>query len=139
MNVNMMLRVAAHIEAHPEGYDQNAWCGTACCIAGTAVMLDKGLPDGNALLNLVEQEICYDVSIPLRARKILDVDKPTAARLFGSPRDWPFPYRFFDYRPRHLQAAAYLRSLVAEYEATLVPIPVEDVVAPVAEEELVLA
>jgi len=43
-NVDLLQRTLAHIEAHPEQWDQNHWgietdCGTAYCFAGAAVVL----------------------------------------------------------------------------------------------------
>lgn len=32
--VAAMDEAVARIEAHPEGFDMAAWCGTACCIGG---------------------------------------------------------------------------------------------------------
>ncbi|XVQ07305.1 hypothetical protein ACQP1W_32450 [Spirillospora sp. CA-255316] len=44
-NVDLLKRTLAHIEAHPEEWDQNEWCteldcGTAYCFAGWAIKLD---------------------------------------------------------------------------------------------------
>ena len=39
MNVKLLRQVRDYIVAHPEKYDQSKWCGSACCVAGTAVFL----------------------------------------------------------------------------------------------------
>lgn len=52
-NPNLMRRTLAHIEAHPEGWNQREWatprgehgCGTAYCFAGHAVALAGGRID----------------------------------------------------------------------------------------------
>lgn len=47
-NVALLRQMLAHIEAHPETWDQATWrnpdaeCGTACCFAGWAVTLAGG-------------------------------------------------------------------------------------------------
>lgn len=34
MNLEKYNAVLTHIEQHPEEWDQQHWCGTACCFAG---------------------------------------------------------------------------------------------------------
>lgn len=49
-NVDLLTRTLAHIEAHPEQWDQTMWatrgsCGTSYCFAGWAVALSGGKPN----------------------------------------------------------------------------------------------
>lgn len=40
-NVPLLLKTLAHIEAHPQEWDQERWiCGTTACFAGRAAILD---------------------------------------------------------------------------------------------------
>lgn len=44
VNVPLLRKALEHITEHPEEWDQEVWarptsCGTACCLAGTAVLL----------------------------------------------------------------------------------------------------
>lgn len=40
VNVDLLQRTLAHIEAHPEEWNQGTWrCGTAACFAGHAAIL----------------------------------------------------------------------------------------------------
>lgn len=59
------------IEKGPKGENFND-CGTACCIAGAAVILSEGVPD------------CWWswLSIKLKAIEYLEIDKDTADNLF---------------------------------------------------------
>jgi hypothetical protein len=46
MNIDRYNAVLAHIEQHPEEWNQSEWRGTACCIAGHAARMfgaDPGL------------------------------------------------------------------------------------------------
>ncbi len=45
LNAALAYRVLDHIEAHPETWDQENWCGTAQCFAGWAVALSGETPD----------------------------------------------------------------------------------------------
>jgi len=74
MTVNLELfdQVLAHIEAHPEQWDQSVWlaeneCGTVGCFAGWTVIL------GGGARNHVEQS----------AADLLGVDDVTADALFA--------------------------------------------------------
>lgn len=50
-NADLLRRTLAHIEEHPEQWEQEMWatrrldCGTTCCFAGWAVALSGGKPD----------------------------------------------------------------------------------------------
>jgi hypothetical protein len=49
INVDLLKRTLAYIEAHPDEWDQSMWattgvCGTTFCFAGTAVHLSGGRP-----------------------------------------------------------------------------------------------
>jgi len=39
VNVELLKKTLAHIEAHPEEWNQLEWCGTSCCFAGHAALL----------------------------------------------------------------------------------------------------
>lgn len=48
INVDLLTRTLAHIEAHPETWDQGTWrCGTTACFAGHAIAL-SGIPFADA-------------------------------------------------------------------------------------------
>lgn len=52
-NLPLLHKVLSHIDAHPEEWNQGQWitrgvenaCGTACCIAGWAVLLNGDAPE----------------------------------------------------------------------------------------------
>lgn len=39
MNVELYRRVLEYIEAHPEEWNQESYCGTSCCFAGHTIAL----------------------------------------------------------------------------------------------------
>jgi hypothetical protein len=39
VNKPLLNKIATFIETHPRQYNQGNWCGTACCIAGHALVL----------------------------------------------------------------------------------------------------
>lgn len=44
-NAELAYKVLDYIDAHPEQWDQDEWCGTAQCFAGWAVSLSIGNPE----------------------------------------------------------------------------------------------
>ena len=42
MNKEPAYRALDYIKSHPEKWDQDNYCGTACCIAGHVVLLEDG-------------------------------------------------------------------------------------------------
>lgn len=51
VNVDLLRRTLAHIEQHPEEWDQGTWrCGTAACFAGHAAILAGGRWSTDSLL-----------------------------------------------------------------------------------------
>lgn len=111
MNKELMLKIADHIEAHPEMYDQAELCGTPCCIAGWAVRL-SGLPvpsDGYIAWSSAEALL----EIPPRVGNVLFSATPDA--------HWPEPFagRWCDYDGGFGEhalawvAASFLRAIVS--------------------------
>lgn len=140
MNVDLMLKVADHIERNPENYCQMNWCGTACCIAGHAVVLGDA-----SQRNLIFNTPSYGkvdvpvgearLTIPDYARLLLDIDELLAHTLFSSSSVWPPDFQFDSTadRAQHARkAVGFLRYLVDEYKET-------NETAEVKDEELVLA
>jgi uncharacterized protein YjbI with pentapeptide repeats len=62
VNIELLDRALAHIDAHPEQWDQTAWCGTAQCIAGWVCTLAGVKHD--------------DDTTPDTAAKLLGLDSP---------------------------------------------------------------
>lgn len=99
LNVKLLQRVLAHIEADPAHWDQDAWavqapgCGTAYCFAGWAVALaapdatflwgpkfhGSGVSDGASQVRLADGEVH---SIGSLARELLGLDVEQTADLF---------------------------------------------------------
>jgi hypothetical protein len=121
MNVDLMLKVANHIEHNPEEYNQGNWCSTQCCIAGHAVML----ADASQQLRILATPAYVaptllvsgrEISIHAYARQLLDISEDLADMLFS-----PYMYWADEYQPRcwdspdvraH-KAGALIRYLVA--------------------------
>lgn len=99
INVELLDRVMAHIEAHPETWDQKTFrCESGMCVAGWAAQLGGGLwltgPEDNFCHHLVAEEGDPDGdirewrgtrSVPVwsRAARLLGLDDHEADRLFG--------------------------------------------------------
>lgn len=59
-NLPLLRKVLDHIDAHPEEWNQAAWmtettCGTACCIAGHAIVFD-----GTHTLTVANDDVLVD-------------------------------------------------------------------------------
>jgi hypothetical protein len=49
-NIENLKRVVAHIEAHPETWNQSEWhCGTTHCLAGHAQIISGKKPDEDSV------------------------------------------------------------------------------------------
>jgi hypothetical protein len=116
MNVRLLRRVAKHILAEPRRYEQGVWCeattsspcGTTACIAGWAAILGEKLD----LKTIDHDDLYYRASS--KARKLLNINRDQAARLFSYPATsiepdelgWPkrFAKRFFAAKTKRGQA-----------------------------------
>lgn len=89
LNVELLDRTLAHIEAHPEEWDQGAWrCETGLCFAGTAAVLSgaKWLhPLGHQQDHWVRGRGSQQ-SEPAawRAQRLLGLDEDQADELFAA-------------------------------------------------------
>lgn len=88
MNVELLLKVKEAILADPKTYDQENWCGTACCIAGHAVAIAQpslylGARDGMG----GGAAIVYDA-----ANLALDLYGYEFDKLCASGDNWPEPF-----------------------------------------------
>lgn len=98
-NVDLLKRTLAHIEAHPDRWDQMDWrntdadserCGTACCFAGWAAILNGStwdVPDDQVRqqLDLDEDrlmEVDGGVMVSDAARDALGLTGKQADQLF---------------------------------------------------------
>jgi hypothetical protein len=82
VDVPLLIKVLDHITAHPEEWDQETWaiktsCGTACCVAGHAVVMAghtlqfgsyypgtssaMRVSDGRSIENVARQELGLSV------------------------------------------------------------------------------
>lgn len=102
VNVPLLRKTLEHITEHPEEWEQGAWamrnsCGTACCLAGTAVVLaghklqweDCERGDYLDFANCVETDdpMLRDtdaVSIPVVAQRELNLPDFASTRLFSA-------------------------------------------------------
>lgn len=96
MNVKKIKKVAEYILAEPEGYDQDTFgtfdtersrCGTQCCIAGTALLLENPRRYLRALMG--EKDGC----IERNAARALELSKAEARQLFYPSDLWPEPFQ----------------------------------------------
>ena len=94
LNVDLLDRTLAYIEAHPDEHDQGTWrCGTAMCFAGHAAVLDGGVwagPEHDELVAMREDpaevrrlsSIGEVVHVEDRARRVLGLTGEEAYALF---------------------------------------------------------
>lgn len=96
MNIKLLRRVQKFLLAEPRRFDMCNWvqaaeysvllekppCGTACCIAGAAVILDRKIDPGKALAAL------NGVNIPNAARTALGLTFGQEDQLFYTG-GWP--------------------------------------------------
>lgn len=95
-NNDLLQRTLAHIEAHPEEWDQEKWaqrtdCGTAYCFAGTAVHLaDPQLTpyfEGFDVTGFMQQPNGTKLHIPGLARKLLGLAEDEGHVLFDQENE----------------------------------------------------
>lgn len=82
-NRELLLKIADKIERQPETYNQGEWCGTACCVAGHA-LLESGYtyrigeyvrPDGTLLRLHFSEEAGPLLGLnPIQARELFRAD-----------------------------------------------------------------
>ena len=104
LNIDLLDRTLAHIEAHPEHWDQTVWrCDSAMCFAGWTAELAGGkwlLPEGDAHADYLAPEpgddpdetggccqhldsgIDSGIAAENRARRLLGLTEKQSARLF---------------------------------------------------------
>lgn len=105
LNVELLERVKAHILEEPRRFEMASWaehsddapCGTAACIAGWALILEKGarlLDDGVTLLYRNNRRILSEGN---DAARLLGIDIKIAMELFSVSR-WPsdLEYEYLD-------------------------------------------
>lgn len=82
MNIKLLKQVRDYIKTHPDKYDQGKWCGTACCVAGTAAFLSGQL----SARKVRSAERFGPVACEMRdvARKALRLSQEKADRLFNA-------------------------------------------------------
>jgi hypothetical protein len=90
-NTELLVRTLAHIEAHPDEWDQLHWarlapCGTAYCFAGTALAL-AGKAEfqwGSRAVDSMEfaEQMADGEDIGTAAQRLLDLDMDDADALF---------------------------------------------------------
>jgi hypothetical protein len=105
INVALLKQTLAHIEAHPEEWDQTEFrCGSGMCFAGWAAQLAGGRwyadnPDealGDALIAEPDDPWAFEaragvrvVYAQLRAERVLGLDRKQANRLFAGSNRLP--------------------------------------------------
>ena len=123
MNVELLLKVKAHILEHPEEFDMNRWivtgrnvqrtyrtrqCGTVGCIAGTVAILDGWFPVADSVhVDRIRGEEESRRSIPAAACEALDVSFREGSALFWVD-DWPEPFRSRYENARTMQRRAQI-------------------------------
>lgn len=90
MNIELLERVAEQIESHPEKYDQNFWCGTQHCIAGTTLALCGQNIRDYVASDHSEEPTSLRNHIAEAAMQVLDLTAEQAGRLFLGGEDGPF-------------------------------------------------
>jgi hypothetical protein len=85
MNKPLLRKIASYIETHPRQYNQGEWCGTACCVAGHALVLSgfvtrEVIGSGGRAKIRIDDEDC---NVPILARAVLDLTPGVASELFG--------------------------------------------------------
>ena len=80
MNVKLLREVRDYIVKYPEKYNQSNWCGSACCVAGTAAFLSGKISVRKVRTNHSSSE--FGGSISRIAREALGLSRGQAARLF---------------------------------------------------------
>lgn len=112
INVDLLTRIADHIEGHPREFEMNEWdgkarrgnwftnflriapCDTTHCIAGLACVLEGA---------------SMERSIPATAQKILGLTYEQADRLFYVT-SWPEPFHCDYSEPKYFASNAWVAS-----------------------------
>jgi hypothetical protein len=91
LNTQLIQEIANFLRTHPEAYDQSQWCGTACCIAGRAALMQGYVWDADTFSLLNKEGRRADTSGV--ASQALGV--PYNTYLFSAWPEmyWPSPYR----------------------------------------------
>lgn len=117
MNTNLLLETADYIEKHPDEFRMDTWfCGTAACIAGTAVWLAgwdlcSETYKGRYIMRYYACKGEDVEEIPLLARKLLDIKNASLFNLFSWPLIWSQKYNWaLTKRERAHIAAQYIRA-----------------------------
>ena len=90
MNIERFRAVLNHIKLHPEEWDQESYCGSACCFAGHTVA-KFGTPDERKYV--LEDDVGFErkfersyCDIAKSARLLLEINDREACWLFNSYR-----------------------------------------------------
>lgn len=83
MNVKLLKQVRDYIAKHPERYNQSKWCGTECCVAGTAAFL-SGKVTSRKVRAADPMSTWANTEIRDIARRALRITQREADRLFSA-------------------------------------------------------
>lgn len=90
-NIELLERTLAHIEAHPEEWNQGAWrCESGLCFAGTTAALCGGewvYPAEHWQAALLKANEHPEEAAWVRAQRLLRIDDDQAAELFDAAND----------------------------------------------------
>jgi len=115
MNIPRMKALADHLETLPRSrFDQNAWCGTACCIAGHAVILFGSERQRQAVLRDSQESL--DGAVSDLATSLLGLSWLIAGELFDPASMWPPHYQTRTGNVTPKLAAKRLRRLIQAEE-----------------------
>jgi hypothetical protein len=104
MNIKLLKQVRDYISKHPQRYDQSRWCGTACCVAGTAAFLSGEVSARKVHTADRNGEIACEIRDI--ARKALRLSEEKADRLFNAKWEHlPERYQVADCMDGETQAA----------------------------------
>lgn len=104
MKTKMLRKVQEFLLAEPRQFDMNNWirsprlvnvlemppCGTVCCVAGAAYVIDKNKPLDKVRNDLIKTLSTYRVET--EAKRILGLTEAQATRLFYKS-GWPARFR----------------------------------------------
>jgi hypothetical protein len=119
VNKRRLRIIAAQLKKEPKSYNQNQFCGTACCIAGHAVQR-WGTTREKHIMKLAAETEQYGVDTDIftdavdfegRGAELLGLDAETANKLFSSTYDWPSRYKTPSGRVTPATAAKRLRDM----------------------------
>jgi len=92
MNVKLLRRIQKAISKEPEKYDQDAWCGSECCLAGHAVILSGHAEISNDSCEGVMVRLSYGKEVHIQdfAAEELELTEDQSCKLFDV---WPREFR----------------------------------------------